>query len=173
MEDIQKIIFPTTDACISKLKCGDRVLISGKIFCGRDAVLPKISKMIQEGTVSSAPFDLRGGLIFHTAVSRAGIGPTSSNKFEIESTMGILSSAGIKMHLGKGALSAETVKVLQKYNSVYAVIPPVTALLNKGMRSKCVAAFEELGMEALYELEVEDYPAVIAVAQGESIYDRH
>lgn len=167
-----KITFPTTEEAISKLQCGDRILISGKIFCGRDAVLPKITNMINDGSIKDAEFDLTGGLIFHTAVSRAGIGPTSSNKFEIESTMGDLSSAGIKMHLGKGQLSQETVKILESHNSVYAVIPPVTALLNKGMISKKVAAFEELGMEALYEVEVVDYPAVVAVAHGESIYDR-
>ena len=171
MKEVQ-LHFPVSEDDIKSLHVGDRVLISGKIFCGRDAVLPKIVGMIEDGTIKDAPFDLNGGLIFHTAVSRAGVGPTSSNKFEIQSTMGVLSKAGIKMHLGKGELSKETVQILNDNNAVYALIPPVTALLNeRTLSSRCVA-FEELGMEAFYELEVKDYPAVIAIAQGESIYDR-
>jgi fumarate hydratase subunit beta len=166
----KRITFPVSIQDINDLKIGDKVLISGKIFCGRDAVLPKIADMIRDGSIKGADFSLDGGLIFHTAVSRAGVGPTSSNKYEIESTMEILSGAGIRMHLGKGALKPETVRILKENNAVYAVIPPVTALLGSRTLKKRVAAFPELGMEALYELEVIDYPAVIAIAHGESIY---
>lgn len=166
----KRITFPASIQDINELKIGDKVLISGKIFCGRDAVLPKIADMIRDDKLKGAGFSLEGGLIFHTAVSRAGVGPTSSNKYEIESTMGILSKAGIRMHLGKGALKPETVRILKENNAVYAVIPPVTALLNSRTLKKKTAAFPELGMEALYELEIIDYPAVIAIAHGESIY---
>lgn len=170
---MKKLInFPTDIETISTLKIGDQILISGKIFCGRDAVLPKVIAMIEDGSIEGSDIHLEGGLIFHTAVSRAGVGPTSSNKFEIESSMEMLSKGGIRMHLGKGALKPETVKILKDNHSVYAVIPPVTALLNNHTKSTRLVAFGELGMEALYELEVEDYPAVIAVANGESIYDR-
>lgn len=166
----KRIHFPASTEEIRALKIGDQILISGRIFCGRDAVLPKIAAMIEDGSIKDAVFSLEGGLIFHTAVSRAGVGPTSSNKYEIESTMEILSKAGIKMHLGKGALKAETVQALKENYAIYAVIPPVTALLESKTLSKKVVAFKELGMEALYELEVEDYPAVVAVADGKSIY---
>ncbi len=166
----KRIIFPAGEEEILSLAKGDRILISGRIFCGRDAVLPRIADMIRDGSIDSAPFSLEGGLIFHTAVSRAGVGPTSSNKYEIESTMEVLSEGGIRMHLGKGALKAETARALARNHAVYAVIPPVTALLNSKTISRKAVAFPELGMEALYELEVEDYPAVIAIANGESIY---
>lgn len=168
----KKLVFPVKEEDILSLKPGDQVLISGRIFCGRDAVLPKVVALIEQGGLAQAGIDLEGGLIFHTAVSRAGVGPTSSNKFEIESSMEALSRAGIRMHLGKGELKPETVRLLAENHSVYAVIPPVTALLNSKTRSQRVVAFPELGMEALYELQVEDYPAVIAAAQGGSIYDR-
>ena len=168
----KRISFPIDDETISGLKAGEKVLISGKIFCGRDMVLPKIVKMIEDGSIEDAPFSLKGSLIFHTAVSRAGVGPTSSNKYEIESTMETLSKAGVKMHLGKGELSKKTAEILSENNAVFAVIPPVTALLNDRTKAQKVVAFKELGMEAFYELEVEDFPAVIAIASGESIYDR-
>lgn len=168
---MKELKFPISVTDTEDLRINDKILISGRIFCGRDAVLPLVAKMIKDESIKDAPFDLKGGLMFHTAVSRAGIGPTSSNKYEIESTMKILSEAGIRLHLGKGALSKETALALESSNSFYAVIPPVTAILNQGMIRKRCVAFEELGMEALYELEVSDYPAVIAIAHGESIYD--
>ncbi len=161
---------PISREMVAGLHAGDKVLLSGKIFCGRDAVLPRIAQMAENGELENAPFDLNGGVIFHTAVSIAGVGPTSSNKLEIESTMGILSRAGIRLHLGKGALKKETVQVLQEFSAAYAVIPPVTALLNRYTVSRRVIAFPELGMEALYEVLVKDYPAVIAIANGQSIF---
>ena len=167
----KRIVFPASVEEIKSLKTGEQILISGRIFCGRDAVLPKIAAMIEDGSIKEADFNLSGGLVFHTAVSRAGVGPTSSNKYEIESTMETLSKAGIRMHLGKGALKPETVMALKENDAVYAVIPPVTALLESRTLSKKVVAFPELGMEALYELEIQDYPAVVAAADGESIYD--
>lgn len=162
---------PITDDVIDKLQVGDMVYISGEILCGRDAVLPKIIKLAETGRKEEIGAELQGGVIFHTAVSPAGVGPTSSNKLEIESSMEPLSKAGIKLHLGKGAIKPETVKALKENNAVFAVIPPVTALLGDKTLSRELIAFPELGMEALYRLKVDKYPAIIATAHGRSIYD--
>ena len=165
----KQIITPISEAMAADLQVGDTVEISGYILCGRDAVLPKVLKCIDEGR--DVGVDLKGQVIFHTAVSPAGVGPTSSNKLEIESSIAPLSQAGVKLHLGKGALHPETIEALNKYNAVYAVIPPVTALLGaKTSETKCVA-FPELGMEALYLIKVDKYPAIIGAAHGRSIYD--
>lgn len=162
---------PISDADIDRLQVGDTVKISGYILCGRDAVLPRVQKMIEDGTVDQLGVDLHGQVIFHTAVSPAGVGPTSSNKLEIESSIAPLSAAGIKLHLGKGALHAETVEALNRHHAVYAVIPPVTALLGAKTTEQRVVAFPELGMEALHLIKVEDYPAIIGAAHGRSIYE--
>ena len=161
--EIRNITAPFTDEVLSSLHVGDIVNVSGKIFAGRDAVLPKIVE-------DHDGIDLQGGVIFHTAVSPAGVGPTSSNKLEIEGTMPELTAAGIRMHLGKGALKPETVKMFNDYNAVFAVIAPVTALLNSKVKSKKCIAHPELGMEAFYELEVDGFPCVIAAAHGESMF---
>lgn len=166
-----EITTPISDNTIKELHIGDMVYISGYIFCGRDAVLPKVINLIEEGKEDQLGVSLQGGVIFHTAVSPAGVGPTSSNKLEIESSMEPLSKAGIKLHLGKGAIKPETVKTLDENNAVFAVIPPVTALLGaQTIEQECIA-FPELGMEALYRLKVERYPAIIGAAHGRSIYD--
>lgn len=162
---------PISEAAAEALQVGDTVEISGYILCGRDAVLPKVLQMIEDGTAGELGVDLRGQVIFHTAVSPAGVGPTSSNKLEIESSIAPLSAAGIKLHLGKGALHQETIEALDKYNAVYAVIPPVTALLEAKTSERKVLAFPELGMEALHLIKVDKYPAIIGAAHGRSIYD--
>lgn len=169
---IKELHIPISDEDVAGLEVGDVVRISGTIYCGRDAVLPKVCAMLADGSAAAAGLDFRGGLMFHTAVSPAGIGPTSSNKVEIEGSFAPLSAAGLKMHLGKGAISADTVAELGRLNAVYAVIPPVTALLGSKTSDVEVAAFPELGMEALHRVKVDGYEAIIAAAHGKSIYDK-
>ena len=162
---------PFSEDAIRRLKVGDVVSITGNIFCGRDAVLPRICKELEAGTWNKRGIDLHGGVIFHTAVSPAGVGPTSSNKLEIEGSFETLSKHGIKMHLGKGAVKSLTVKALEENNSVFAIIPPVTALLESQTLERECVAWPELGMEALYRIKVNGYQAIIAAAKGESIYE--
>lgn len=168
---IKELTTPVDEEEIKQLRVGDVVSISGFIFCGRDAVLPRICKELAAGTWQERGIELKGGVIFHTAVSPAGVGPTSSNKLEIEGSFETLSKAGIKMHLGKGAIKPETVNALEAQNAVFAIIPPVTALLESQTKERECVAWPELGMEALYRIKVEGYQAIIAAAKGTSIYD--
>ena len=162
---------PFSEEAIADLRVGSVISISGYIFCGRDAVLPRICKELETGAWDKRGIDLRGSVIFHTAVSPAGVGPTSSNKLEIEGSFEALSKkGGIKMHLGKGAIKPETVKALKENNAVFAIIPPVTALLESQTLERECVAWPELGMEALYRIKVNGYQAIIAAANGESIY---
>lgn len=167
---IIELTTPISEETAARLQVGDIIEISGYILCGRDAALPKVLKMIEDGTVERLGVDLRGQAIFHTAVSPAGVGPTSSNKLEIENSIEPLSKAGVKLHLGKGELHPETIQALDKYNAVYAVIPPVTALLGSKTSEEHMVAFPELGMEALHLIKVNKYQAIIGAAHGKSIY---
>lgn len=171
MQKIIELTTPFNEEAISQLKVGDVVSISGYIYTGRDAVLPRIIKLAEEGRLNEYGIDLQGAVIFHTAVSPAGVGPTSSNKVEIESSFEPLSKYGVKMHLGKGAISKPTIEALKKHNAVFAVIPPVTALLESQTVEREVVAFPELGMEAMNRLKVEKYQVIIGAAKGRSIYD--
>jgi len=168
--EVIKVETPIREALIRTLKIGDQIEIRGKIYCGRDAVLPRLARLSEERKLDSLGIDLKGSVIFHTAVSPAGIGPTTSNKVEIESSIPALSRAGVRIHLGKGSLSPETVMSLKKHNSLFAVTPPVSALLTSKIITQSIAAFTEEGMEALYTLEVKDLPAIIAIAGGQTIF---
>ena len=68
---------PISEEDIAGLKVGEQVLISGYIYCGRDAVLPKVCALIENGEIEKTDIKLQGNVIFHTAVSPAGVGPTS------------------------------------------------------------------------------------------------
>lgn len=163
---------PISEDVIANLHVGDAIEISGYILCGRDAVLPRIVEMIKDGTIDTLGVELKGQVVFHTAVSAAGVGPTSSNKLEIENSIEPLSEAGVKLHLGKGEIHPETIAALDKYNAVYAIVPPVTALLGSKTSEERVVAFPELGMEALHLIKVNKYPAIIGAAHGRSLYEK-
>ena len=155
---MKKIITPISDEVINDLKVEDKISLSGIMYCGRDAVLPKLVESIENDDIDMYPFDFQGMAIMHTAFSVAG-----------ESSIPTLSKAGVKFHIGKGSLSKETKESLNKYNSVFIITPPVAALLTNNVISKKCVAYEEEGMEAFFELEVKDIPGIVAIAHGESL----
>ena len=163
---MKQISTPISDEEILSLDVGDQVSISGTIFTGRDAALPQLVELIKEEKLD---FDIEGSAIMHTAVSDAGIAPTTSNKEEIESTIPFLSEHGVKIHIGKGMLHDKTIRALNENNSIFVITPPVAALLtSKVLEKKCVA-FENEGMEAMYKLKVKDIPGIVAISGGKSI----
>ena len=163
---MKQISTPISDEEIQSLDVGDQVSISGTIFTGRDAALPQLVELIKEEKLD---FDIEGSAIMHTAVSDAGIAPTTSNKEEIESTIPFLSEHGVKIHIGKGMLHDKTIRALNENNSIFVITPPVAALLtSKVLERKCVA-FENEGMEAMYKLKVKDIPGIVAISGGKSI----
>ena len=163
---MKKLITPISNSDLEDLNVGDQITISGTVYTGRDAALPQLVKLIKNNEV---PFDMNGMVIMHTAFSDAGIAPTTSSKEEIESTIPFLSENGVKIHIGKGMLSDETAESLNENNSIFVITPPVAALLtNKVLKKKCVL-FENEGMEAMFELKVENIPGIVAIHKGKRI----
>lgn len=168
--EILSIQTPVDPEIARNLKVGQAFELHGKVLCARDAALSRLVQMFAAGALGELAGYLQGAVIFHTAVSGAGIGPTSSNKVEIEESIGTLSGAGVRIHLGKGAIAPVTVGRMSAAGSVFAVTPPATALFMDKIVSRRVLAFPEEGMEALFEIEVKGLPGIVAAAQGESIY---
>lgn len=167
---MKKIEVPCIGDCA--LSVGDFIEMTGTIYCGRDAVLPHIVEMGRSQEAQKAGIDLCGAVIFHTAVSCAGIAPTTSSKPEIEGSIVPLSQMGAKFHLGKGRISEEIIEGMAKYGSYFLVVPTVSALLTAKMTAKRVVMYPELGMEAFYEITVRDFPAIVAACNGESIFSQ-
>ena len=161
MDTLKIIKTPINDETVNNLHVGDKIAVYGNIYTGRDAALPKLVKSIKAG---ENIINLQGTVIMHTAVSQAGISPTTSNKEDIEENIPFISKAGVKIHIGKGSLSKDTIEALNKYKSVFVVTPPAAALLSSKLISKKIVAFKEEGMEAIYKLHVNCILCIVAVA---------
>ncbi|MCS7125762.1 MAG: Fe-S-containing hydro-lyase [Aigarchaeota archaeon] len=162
----KKISPPLSDEILSELKIGDKVLISGKIYTARDAAHKRFVEAINKG--EKLPVDLRGQVIYYVGPTPAkpgyvigSAGPTTS--IRMDSYMEPLLKIGLKGTIGKGYRSWSVVELLKKYKAVYFIATGgVGALLSKKIKSAKVVAYEDLGPEAVMELQVEDFPVIVA-----------
>jgi fumarate hydratase subunit beta len=165
-ESIREIQIPLTKELAKKLKIGERVLITGKLYTARDAAHKKLIDLIK--AKKKLPFDLKDQIIFYAGPTppRPGetigvIGPTTSYRMD-PYTIPLLQK-GLSAMIGKGQRSAEVQKGLKKYSAVYFVATGgVAALLKSSIISSRDVAYKELGAEAIRELIVEKFPVVVA-----------
>ena len=155
------------DAVFGELTAGTAVEISGTLLTIRDASARRIVRMIEAG--EPLPVSLRGMLLYAMGPSPpkpgqviGSAGPTTTARFS--KYLQPLFGAGIRGIIGKGELPAEDAAVFVEHSSIYfAAIGGLGALLGKTVHSATVAAFQELGPEAIFRLEVARLPAVVAV----------
>ena len=171
----KKIKLPLTDEIIKDLHCGDNVLLTGTIYTGRDDAHMRLVKMIDEG--SKLPVELNGLCIYYAGPCPAkpgnvigSAGPTTSSR--MDSMTPVLLEHGLKGMIGKGLRSKEVTESMKKNCCVYfAAIGGAGALLSNRIKKAEVIAFEELGPEAIYKLEVEDFPVTVAIdCMGNDLY---
>jgi fumarate hydratase subunit beta len=166
---------PISNEAICGLNSGDAVCITGKIYTARDAAHKKIVELIEAG--EKPPFDFNGQAVFYAGPTPAKpprpigcIGPTTSGRMDKYSSL--LISKGLKIMIGKGNRNREVIEAIIKHRGLYlAAIGGVAALMAKTVKSAKVISFEELGTEAVMELEVENFPAIIAIdCYGNNLY---
>lgn len=167
---------PLDEASVRSLRVGQRVLLSGAIHTARDAAHQRMLALLNDG--DPLPFDLQGGALFYAGPSATppgqvigAIGPTTSGRMD-SSTPRVLASTGVRCLIGKGPRSPEVVSALQKYGAVYlAAVGGVAALLQRCIRSSTIVWAEDLGTEAVRRLEVQDFPAIVAIdSHGGNLY---
>ena len=166
---------PLTDKDVGKLKIGDRVLINGVIYTGRDAAHKRLSDLLKEG--KELPFDIRGQIIYYVGPTPArpgqvfgSAGPTTS--YRMDAYAPALIEKGLKGMIGKGMRSDAVKEAMKKHQAVYfAATGGGGALLAKKVKKAEVVAYEDLGAEAIRRLEVEDLPViVINDVRGNDLY---
>ena len=171
---MKKINLPLTDDVIKELKAGDSVLISGAMITGRDAAHKRLYELIEKG--EELHVNIKGEVIYYVgpAPAKPGhavgpAGPTSS--YRMDKYTPALLDRGLKGMIGKGARNREVIDSMVKNNVVYfAAIGGAAALISKSIKKVEVLAYEDLGTEAIYRFEVEDFPAIVAIdAQGNSV----
>ncbi|MBU0671948.1 MAG: FumA C-terminus/TtdB family hydratase beta subunit [Candidatus Margulisbacteria bacterium] len=166
-----KLETPIDSKDVQALKAGDRVLISGKIFTARDAA----HKIFAE----RPPFDPAGAILYYASPTptRKGfaigsIGPTTAARMD-PFTPALL-KAGIKITIGKGRRGQEVVAAMKKFKAAYLVVPGgVAAALAKHVRKSTIIAYPDLGPEAVLELDVVNFPAIVAIdSKGGDLFEQ-
>ena len=170
-----KITTPLTAETIQQLKTGDMVKITGIIYSARDAAHKKLIELIEAG--KELPFELNGNVIYYLGPTPAregqvigSAGPTTSSRMDKYTPK--LLELGLKGMIGKGRRSPKVIQAIVENRAVYlAAVGGAGALLSKCIKSSKVIAFDELGTEAVREMYVEDFPAIVAIdSEGNNIY---
>ena len=164
---MKRIQLPLTDDVIKELHAGDSVLISGSVITGRDAAHKRLYELIQKG--EPLPVDIQGEVIYYVgpAPAKPGhvvgpAGPTSS--YRMDKYTPALLDRGLKGMIGKGARNSEVVDSMIKNGAVYfAAIGGAAALISKSIKKAEILAYEDLGTEAIYRFEVDDFPAIVVI----------
>lgn len=149
-------------------KMGETVLLSGKLLTGRDAAHKRIADMLSKG--QPLPVDFTNKFIYYVgpvdpvgdeAVGPAG--PTTATRMD-KFTDTMLEQTGIMGMIGKGERGQQTVDSIADHKAVYLMaVGGAAYLVAKAIKQAKVVAFDDLGMEAIYEFEVEDMPVTVAV----------
>ena len=170
-----KLTPPLTDEAVTKLKAGDRVVITGVIYTGRDMAHKYMVEGHQKG--EKLPFELKGQILYYTGPTPAApgqaigsAGPTTS--YRMDKYTPYLLELGLKGMIGKGPRGQEVKDAIRKHKAVYfAAIGGAGALISKTIRKAEVIAYPELGTEAVMRLEVENFPAVVVNdVEGADLY---
>ncbi len=157
---------------------GETLLLSGTILTGRDAAHRRIQSLLEEGKPLPDGVDFRGKFIYYVgpvdpiegeAVGPAG--PTTSTRMDKYTEM-MLSQTGLIGMIGKAERGDAAIESIQRHNAVYLMaVGGAAYLVSKAIKKARVVAFEDLGMEAIYEFEVQDMPVTVAVdSRGESVH---
>lgn len=176
MSEAIRLKTPLSDVDVEKLKSGDKVLLNGVIYTGRDAAHKRLLDLIKEG--KPLPIDIKGQVIYYVGPAPAkpgqvigSAGPTTSGRMDAYSPK--LMEMGLKGMIGKGMRKKEVVEAMKKYKAVYfAATGGAGALLAKAIKKAEVVAYEDLGPEAINRLEVEDFPVtVVNDTNGNDLYE--
>ncbi|MBW2038954.1 MAG: Fe-S-containing hydro-lyase [Deltaproteobacteria bacterium] len=176
MAEVKRINTPLTNDVVEGLHIGDKLLITGIIYTGRDAAHKRLIELVDKG--EELPFDIKGQIIYYVGPAPAkpgnpigSAGPTTSYRMDAYSPK--LIEMGLKGMVGKGMRSQEVKDAMVKYKAVYlGATGGAGALISKSIKKAEIIAYEDLGPEAIRRLEVEDFPVmVINDTYGKDLYE--
>lgn len=160
---------------IKNLKAGDKIFFSGTIYTARDQAHKRLVEAIKKR--KRLPIDLKGKIIYYCGPTKTpkgkiigSSGPTTASRMD-EFTP-LLLKAGLKGMIGKGGRSKEVIRAIKKYKAVYFLTyAGCGALLSKYIKKARPVAYKDLGPEAIYRLEVRNFPLIVGIdAKGKSVY---
>ena len=161
---------------LETLRAGDSVLLSGTIYTGRDAAHKRLCALVEKG--EPLPFDIHNQVIYYAGPCPAkpgdaigSCGPTTS--YRMDAYAPTLCDLGLIGMIGKGQRSPAVIDAIRRNGGVYfAATGGAGALIAGSVKAARVIAFEDLGTEAIRELQVEDLPLIVAIdAVGGNLYE--
>lgn len=167
---------PLTDEVAKSLNAGDYVYISGTIYTARDAAHKRMDEALKEG--KELPISMEGNVIYYMGPSPAregrpigSAGPTTASRMDKYAPK--LLDLGLKGMIGKGKRSDAVKEAVIRNGAVYfAAVGGAGALLSKCITDSKVIAYDDLGTEAIRELTVKDFPAIVVMdCSGNNIYE--
>lgn len=172
---MKKIELPLNYEIIDKLKIGDEVLLSGKIYTARDAAHKRLVELLSKN--KKLPIDLRWQTMYYAGPTPpspgkiiGSCGPTTSNRMDMFTPH--LLACGLKGMIGKGKRSEDVKNSIKKYKAVYFIaIGGAGAYLSEKIKKAKPILYEDLGTEAIFELTVVDFPVIVGIDSiGNDIY---
>jgi fumarate hydratase class I len=168
-----------TPAEVATWKAGDRLLLSGKLLTGRDAAHKRIADLFASGQALPPSVDFTNRVIYYVGpvdpvrdevVGPAG--PTTATRMDKFTEM-MLARTGLIAMIGKAERGPTGVEAIRKHKAAYLMaIGGAAYLVSKAIRNSRCVAFEDLGMEAIYEFTVEEMPVTVAVdASGANVHE--
>lgn len=166
MPEAIKLKTPLREEALARLRIGDKVLLSGEIYTGRDAAHKRLVEQLERG--EPPPFPLEGAVIYYVgpAPAKPGMaigpaGPTTSYRMDPYTPK--LLERGLKGMIGKGNRGKEVREALKRHKAVYFISTGgAAALVAQRIKRAELVAYEDLGPEAIQRLEVEDFPVIVA-----------
>jgi len=163
---------------VASWKPGERLLLNGRMLTGRDAAHKRIADLFARGEGLPPGVDLRNRVIYYVGpvdpvrdevVGPAG--PTTATRMDKFTEM-MLEKTGLIAMIGKAERGPVGIEAIRKHKAAYLMaVGGAAYLVSKAIRASRVVAFEDLGMEAIYEFTVQDMPVTVAVdARGESVH---
>ncbi len=168
-----------TPEIVATWKAGDRLLLNGKLLTGRDAAHKRIADLFAKGESLPPGVDFTNRVIYYVgpvdpvrdeAVGPAG--PTTATRMD-KFTELMLAKTGLIAMIGKAERGPTGLEAIRKHRAAYLMaVGGAAYLVSKAIRASRIVAFEDLGMEAIYEFEVEEMPVTVAVdASGENVHE--
>jgi fumarate hydratase class I len=165
-----------TKTAVATWKPGERLLLSGRLLTGRDAAHKRIQDLIEQR--KPLPVDFTNRVIYYVGpvdpvrsevVGPAG--PTTATRMDKFTDL-MLAKTGLAAMIGKGERGPAAVEAIRKYKAASLIaVGGAAYLVARAIRKSRVIAFEDLGMEAIYEFEVQDMPVTVAVdSTGQSVH---
>jgi fumarate hydratase subunit beta len=170
-----RLTTPLSTQDVEKLSIGDKVLLSGVLYTGRDAAHKRLFDLIADG--KELPIDIQGQVIYYVGPTPAkpgkpigSAGPTTS--YRMDSFAPKLIELGLKGMIGKGNRSQAVIDAMKQYKAVYfGATGGAGALIAKKIKKAEIVAYPDLGPEAIRRLEVEDFPVtVVNDTKGNDLY---